>query len=431
MTYKPEARARVVDTLARASGWSKRERRAVQATHPHASTVPSSDTELSLHVVRDFDALQALAPAWEALLRASASDEPMLGPDWLLTWWRVYGAASGRQLAVGLFRDGDRLVGLAPLCRRLHWHSPGIPMRRLEFLGADVSEGDGVCSEYLNVIARAGDEPRVAGAFAAAVLRGDFGGWGEVVLDVLDGSGPMPGLLVEAFAALGTPTTQEVTTESPYLTLPASWDEYLRGMLNKHKRRNVTSALREFEAWAGSDWQIERVTSADELPRGQAILHELHNQRWQGEGGDGAFARPRFAAFHDDYMRRLLDRGELGLLWLSVRGQPIAAHYQIVANGKVYYYQCGRRLDVPPRVRPGVVLLALALQEAIARGLREFDFLGGPARYKMQLTTTTRPLVRLRIARNGPTEWLRRGAEAARACVRAVRQRLTRRVNDG
>lgn len=401
----------------------------MQATH--APAIPSSDAATSLHVVRDLDELRALAPAWESLLRTSASDEPMLGPDWLLTWWRVYGAGSGRQLAVGLFRAAGQLIGLAPLCRRRHWYRPGIPMRRLEFLGSDVPQGDGVCSEYLNVIARAGDEPRVARAFAAAVVRGEFGRWSEVVLDALDGNGPMPGQLAEAFSGQGYPATREVTTESPYLTLPASWDAYLHGTLNKHKRRSVLSALRDFEAWAGSDWRLERVRSAEELPRGQAILRELHGQRWHGAGKEGVFAQPRFDAFHDESMARLLARGQLGLLWLTVRDQPIAAHYQIIANDKVYYYQCGRRLDVPPRIRPGIVLLALALQEAMARGLREFDFLGGPAQYKMQLTTTTRPLVRLRVARSGPAEWLRRGAEAARACVRAARRRLARRPADG
>jgi len=65
----------------------------------------------------------------------------------------IYGR--GRELRVGLFHDGDRLVGVAPLCRRRFWHRPGIPMRRLEFLGGDDNEDDGVCSEYLRPIIQA------------------------------------------------------------------------------------------------------------------------------------------------------------------------------------------------------------------------------------------------------------------------------------
>src|SRR5207244_912246 len=97
---------------------------------------------------------------WLDLLHRSGTNEPMLSPLWLLTWWRHYGAH--RQLSVGLFHDGDRLVGLAPLQRRRYWHRPGLPFRRLEMLGADVDEQDGVCSDYLNILAEGGQEERVA-----------------------------------------------------------------------------------------------------------------------------------------------------------------------------------------------------------------------------------------------------------------------------
>ncbi len=379
---------------------------------------------LSFRRIREPVELEALALDWQALLRDSASEEPMLGPDWLLPWWSVYGAGSGRDLCVGLFYEGERLIGLAPLCGRRHWHRPGIPLRRLEFLGADVAEGDGVCSEYLNLIAASGQEERVAHAFARELLRGSFGRWHELVLTALDGEGPMPELLLEAFAARGYRGERQVTMESPYLQLPASWDEYVRGCLNKDKRRHLLRALREFESWAGGDWQIEHVREPGELARGQAILHELHNQRWQAEGCAGAFQKPRFVSFHNEYMPRLLERGGLELFWLTVRGQPVAAHYQIVANGKIYFYQCGRRLDVPHRVKPGTFLLAQALRRAIERGVREFDFLGGEARYKRELTRTSRPLLQLRFAHGGPREWLRAGADTTLAWARRVRQHL-------
>ena len=41
-------------------------------------------------------------------------------------------------------------------------------------------------------------------------------------------------------------------------------------------------------------------------------------------------------------MAWLLEQGALELLWLSVRGEPVAALYGMVWAGKVYAYQCGR-----------------------------------------------------------------------------------------
>jgi len=218
--------------------------------------------------------------------------------------------------------------------------------------------------------------------------------------------------------------------DSPYLTLPNSWEAYLRGTLNRDKRHKLQGALKDFETWAEGDWYVERVRCAEDLRKGQALLAELHNHRWEaGDGQPGVFSKPRFVSFHQEYMPRLLEQGGLELLWLVAKGKPVAAQYQIMANGKAYYYQCGRRIDVPHRVRPGIFLLSLAIQEAIGKGLREFDFLGGDAQYKRMMTRTSRPVVQLRFSRGGPREWLRRGAAWAIGQARRLRRRLPAGAN--
>ena len=76
----------------------------------------TSAAALRLEIVTVPERLEALRSDWAMLLARSASNEPMLSPTWLLPWWQVYG--HDRQLRVGLFFDGDRVVGLAPLLRR-------------------------------------------------------------------------------------------------------------------------------------------------------------------------------------------------------------------------------------------------------------------------------------------------------------------------
>ncbi len=307
---------------------------------------------MDLHLVKDFGELQALTPAWRELLAASAADEPMQSPAWLLTWWQIYGADTGRLLRVGLFYEQNRLVGLAPFCLRRFHYRPGIPFTRLEFLGSDVDEQDGVCSIYLNLLARAGLEKRVAEAFVGEMVQGSFGPWSEVVLSAMNGDQPMCTFLLEAFRTAGYEATQQTTTQAPYLTLSFSWDGYLQS-LNKKHRRNVKHTLQTFEAWAGTDWKLEEARTDEEFARGQQVLAALHTQRWQqGETNAGAFAAPRFEAFHHAYMPLAFRDNKLQLLWLTVRGEPIVAHYQLISNNKVYFYQCGRSLTVPDPVRP-------------------------------------------------------------------------------
>jgi CelD/BcsL family acetyltransferase involved in cellulose biosynthesis len=376
---------------------------------------------LSCELLTETHELEALCPAWRDLLARSDSNEPMLSPAWLLTWWKVFGGSDRRQLRALSFWDGDRLAGFAPFLAHRHWHRPGIPLRRLEPLGSGERESEAICSDYLNVLAERGAEAAVAEAFARATAEGAAGPWDELVLPAMDGHGAMPRLLAGAFSRLGFDAHLTVTGEAPYIALPSTWDDYLKGLTKKH-RYSVVRSLRDFDTWAGPDSRFVRVASQTDLERGKRILVALHRGRWEGSGQKGTFRSPRFLAFHDAVMPALLHEGALEMLWLAVRGQPVAAMYDVVWNGKVYFYQSGRRTDLPGHVRPGGVLLAYAIRAAIEAGRREFDFLNGASLYKTQLATGRRPIVQLRVARRCIAERLRRIAEAGIGLLRAFRQ---------
>jgi CelD/BcsL family acetyltransferase involved in cellulose biosynthesis len=376
---------------------------------------------LTCAVVTDPARLEALRADWLDLLGRSASDGPMLGPTWLTTWWGVFGPLQGRRLRLALFHEGGRLVGLAPLLARTHWYRPGLPFRRLEPLGSGERDAETICSDYLNVIAERGAERRVAGRLAEALAAGALGRWDELVLPLMDGLNEMPGLLVEALRAAGFRADLTVTGTAPYAVLPSTWEEYLRG-LGKKGRYGVLRALRDYEAWAGGPPQVERARSPADLRRGQGVLIELHQRRWRAAGEPGRFAVPRFRQFHEAALPRLLAEGALELAWLVGRGEPVAAQYNLVWGGKVYFYQCGRRPDLPARVRPGAVLLAELIRGAIAAGRREFDFLNGDAVYKRQLARAARPVLRLRAAVPSWRERARRLTEYGRGLARRLRR---------
>jgi CelD/BcsL family acetyltransferase involved in cellulose biosynthesis len=389
---------------------------------PIRSNPTSAGTQVVL--IADPSHLDRLRPAWEDLLRRSETDEPMLSPLWLLAWWHTYGRGTGRKLRVGLFYQGGRLVGLAPLVQRRYWYLPGIPFRRLEPLGTGEDGGDGVCSEYLNIIAERGAEGYVAGELARALAAGEFGSWDELVLPMMNGDGPLPTLLHEAFRSRGLAADCRQTSQAPYIPLPASWDAYLR-LLPGSSRRYLQRSLRDFESWAGPGLEVRRATSALDLEEGRGVLMGLHGERWAAAGRPGgAFGVPHFRAFHDAVLPQLLAVGALELLWLIVHGRPVAALYNLVWGGKVYFYQSGRATDVPKHIRPGIALHAYAIRAAIEAGRREYDFLGDPVRYKLQLALASRPLVRFRAARRTLREQARLLADCGVAGTRFVRDRI-------
>ena len=120
----------------------------------------------------------------------------------------------------------------------------------------------------------------------------------------------------------------------------------------------------------------------------------------------------------------------LWLCWLEVEGEPIAALYNIVWDKQVRFYQSGRITDVPKKVRPGLVIHACAIQEAIAAGYTHYDFLAGTTRYKMQLATNVRPLIQLSLTRPSFRARLRDLGSEGISLGRTLRNEWRRRSSD-
>lgn len=380
-------------------------------------------TMLRVQIVNGAAELEAFRGAWEELLERSSMNEPTLSPDWLLAWWRVFGPLDGRALRAVLLWDGPRLAGLAPFCERPRRHRLGIPLRALELVCSGEDEADEICSDYLGVIAERGAEPAVARGVAEALSSGELGGWDELTMPAMRGDHLMPVLLASALEERGAEARVEVTGASPHIPLPATWDDYLAA-LPSSRRYMVRRSIRDMEAWAKGTLRLERAERREDLARGMEILVNLHGARWSADGQSGVFASPRFRAFHEEVMPALLDRGALELWWLTAHGEPVAAVYNVVWKDKVYFYQGGRKPDLPPNVRAGIVMHAYAIRESIAAGRREYDFLAGTSRYKMELSLASRPLVTLRATRPSLADAARRVADLALHQARVLRRAL-------
>ena len=382
--------------------------------------------ELRVVSVTDEATLAAHTNQWEDLLRRSAANRSMLTPFWLLTWWRLFGGREGRQLVGLLIFEGDRLVGLAPLVRRMRWHRGLIPVRRSELIATGEDAVDEIASDYVGVIAERGYEQAVADAVADALECGKAGPWDEIVLTAMDGDVPTAHMLRSALAARGVMVEELATRPSPYIRLPAKWEDYLSGLPGSG-RYLINRSLRDFDRWAGPDATLERVRTPADLAKGQRILVLLHQERWQAAGRSGVFASQIFSEFHAAVWPELLARDALELVWLEVHGQPVAVAYNIVWDNKVLFYQGGRTVDVPKGVRPGIVLHARLIKAAIEAGRSEYDFLPGLSQYKSQLATDSRPLVALRAVRASVRElacrMIDRGIAYAREVARQQRMR--------
>ncbi|HXU74007.1 MAG TPA: GNAT family N-acetyltransferase [Polyangia bacterium] len=339
-----------------------------------AQSLPDLAPALEISVHRGD--LAALAADWDALFDPAHPGAVFRSWAWISAWWNSF--SIGREPFVLLAREHGATVGILPLCSE----RSALGGRRLVFLGEGI-----VGSDYLGIVCRAGDEPRLADAFAHALARESFD---ELSLDgILRGDPLLPALegVMPASRA-----DVEPRYRCPHITLAGGFEAYLKslpdGTGQQWKRR-----LRWLEKRPGFD--LERITDPAALVVGLDALFELHHKRWAVEGGSDAIDSPAVEAFHRSAARTLAERGLAQLYILHAEGAARAALYGWRHGDRFVFYQAG--YDPEWRQRSvGTVLLGHIVKDCFAASLGEFDFLRGTESYKLKWANGWRETVRFR-----------------------------------
>jgi CelD/BcsL family acetyltransferase involved in cellulose biosynthesis len=323
--------------------------------------------------------LQALTGEWSELWARCPEATPFQTPEWLLPWWRRLGRG---QLSTLALRDGERLVGLAPLFRTGYY---GLPLRRVCFLGTGNTD-------YLGALFEPEAECRASDALWNH-LRLCGKSWDLCDFQQLRAR-PEPSLAGGASRESGWLRSLMAQEECPHLALPPSIEEWRRGLSSK-LRSNLRYYGRRLERKGAA---IEAVTEAS-LAESLDALFRLHEARWRKRGLPGVFASHRVRAFHREVSLAFLHRGWLRLYALRLRGEIRAVLYCFAARGRTLYYAGGFDPEVG-RLSPGTVLTGHAIAEAIREGCSEFDFLRGNEAYKYAWGAVDRVNTRLVVTRS-------------------------------
>jgi CelD/BcsL family acetyltransferase involved in cellulose biosynthesis len=113
----------------------------------------------------------------------------------------------------------------------------------------------------------------------------------------------------------------------------------------------------------------------------------LHTASWRARGEAGVFADPWFEQFHRRLIERRFAHGELQLVRLRNGDATVGCLYNLVANGRVLFYQSGLASYEDAAIKPGLLCHAAAIEHCAALGHDVYDFLGGTSRYKESLAT--------------------------------------------
>jgi CelD/BcsL family acetyltransferase involved in cellulose biosynthesis len=351
---------------------------------------------------------------WHQVVRCMPTSSPFLSTAWTNAWMGVFGRVLN-PVQVSVLDPSGAPIGSCLLTSRVR-RDTVVPHVRVHLNTDGENAMDSVIVEHNALLAIAGAEDVVAQTLAGYVIsmRADefrVAGAGEAEVD----------RLVRAFPGW---TAEVEWHNAPFVNLDllrAAARSHL-DVLSRNTREQLRRSLTRYQRRGRIVVEVARTVREAEAMFGELV--GLHESRWQAVGHSGAFASASRREFHRAFIREGVLTGNAHLLRITVGGDTIAVLYNLVANGRVNFYQSGLRHEDDKHLKPGMAAHHLAIQHYLEHGYAEYDFLSsapGEGRYKSSLANDSRQLAHLTLARPG---WrrsyfdglrrLRRGAKSVR-----------------
>lgn len=318
-------------------------------------------------------------PEWGELLERDPDRQIFATPEWHRLWWEEF--KGNKDLFLLTMRRGaGEVVAIVPLYRKVEDGK-----KVLRFVGGiDLTD-------YLGPICSLEDREDVAETLAAWLIHT------EVEWDLFDAHNmPVPfgfaEFLVDRADREGLDFQIEQEDTAALLPLPSDWTEYLESLGSKERHE-----LKRKRKRLARDFPDARVRTATEesLERDLKTFIEMHRG---AEGMKGHFMRPEIATFFERIAHSFMPLGWLQLDLFEIGERALASTFSFSFNGNLYLYNSAYEPDLS-HLSPGFVHVSELVRSSIESGLRIFDFMRGPERYKYQLGAQAVPLNNVRLFR--------------------------------
>jgi CelD/BcsL family acetyltransferase involved in cellulose biosynthesis len=338
-----------------------------------------------VEVVETVRALEAIAPAWQALDEQTSPRLPFTGPRWNLLWWKHFAESrltvADRIYSFVLF-DGSQLLAVAPMMLTERPAMGVLRTRRLQFFGADpnVTEVRGPCC-------RRDDEGRVFESLLSHLEAHD-NEWDWVELSGFVESGP-------AYEAVARRKPLTWTERVPdFLIQPGrDWETYKAAL-----PRNLKESLRKCYASLRRDnlhHELRVAERPDDVKERLETFLRLHSLRAQAQilpKHPDVFASWASRSFLCDYLALASEAGSAKLFELLVEGEVVASRIGFVLDDSLYLYFSGYH----PRMSKYSVMTTCtveAIMWAIANGFKTINLSTGRDQSKLRWRPTEVPLI--------------------------------------
>jgi CelD/BcsL family acetyltransferase involved in cellulose biosynthesis len=205
-------------------------------------------------------------------------------------------------------------------------------------------------------------------------------------------SGYEEGSVCAQLAALvGSAAVECETRAAPYIEMQALSDQPFDTSLTGSTGTQVRKNRRVYEGQFGP-LSARPAANREEALQFFDEMTRLHLARWEAQGESTTLASEMVLDFHRRLIDRLWPEGEVEMVRVGSVDKAIGYLYNYVFRGKVFFFQSGFDYGLDPARSPGMLTHALAIEQYRQRGLQEYDFLAGDARYKRSLANRCRDL---------------------------------------
>jgi hypothetical protein len=313
-------------------------------------------------MIRTYAEVDAFRDEWNSLALAAGS--VFLTHEWLHCWSSAFGRGEPTWMVLH-GTDGSLRAGA---CLQ-----PG----RGKGLGsaANVHSGD------WDVLAV--DEPSRAELWSAIIGLGAS----RLHLQGMPEHADATQLVCEELERAGYRTLRIPGPFSPWVALPASWEEMIASV-SPGVRREIGRRRRGLEREGSLTFRT--VSGGPTLEQDLQQLLDLEASGWKATSGTAILSSASTERLYRGFAHVAAKAGWLRLHLLELDGNVIAADYGCAFAGGGVFIKTGFD-EAYRRLSPGVLLLAETLKATIEEGLDTYDFLGDPDRYKTRWTSEIRP----------------------------------------
>ena len=324
--------------------------------------------KMTVQCVTTLAEFESLRTEWEAIPESN----PMLRWSWQRSWLTGFG--SNCKLAVLVARQDDRIIGILPQVSEHHW----VAGKQLILIGSKRA-----CSDNLSALVYPEHTTEVAIKFADWLVdAAQRGFWNRLNYDGVRPDNIFMQSLNNAFLERGIIFESKPAPHCWAIPLPENFEMYLKG-LSKRARKLLKDLDRDFVASQRAT--LKTVITNPYAGECLAVVEQMHQRRWKGQGIQGCFSDTDFNVFLNDAVVRMCgSTDEIEVSLSIVDDEPVAGAIALRGKSEYFVYLVGMNPDAQ-ELRPGWLLNLQLIHRAMQLGCTSLNLLRGDEAYKQRL----------------------------------------------